>query len=189
MHRRRYLAEGRERSKGPADEDKSIRDGRRNFVQEVISVSNAKMRRFGLPRVIVTDNGTQLVNDPFKGWCEKWKIKQMNTAVAHPQTNGLVERANKSLMLGLKARLGRERVGWRSSNPSRNRHANLLNHSVERSTKQGRDATGFGPHLRKKRDIGNLGSKIQKESGTVLQQASPSGVVQSGRIRVSQERS
>ncbi|GKA89973.1 reverse transcriptase domain-containing protein [Tanacetum coccineum] len=36
----------------------------------------------------------------------------MNTAVAHPQANGLVERANKSLMHGLKARLGRERVGW-----------------------------------------------------------------------------
>ncbi|GJR98185.1 reverse transcriptase domain-containing protein [Tanacetum coccineum] len=42
--------------------------------------------RFGLPRVIVTDNGTQLVNDPFKSWCEKWKIKQMNTVVAHPLT-------------------------------------------------------------------------------------------------------
>ncbi|GJV64288.1 reverse transcriptase domain-containing protein [Tanacetum coccineum] len=68
--------------------------------------------RFGPPRVIVMDNGTQLVNGPFKSWCEKWKIKQMNTAVAHPQANGLVERANKSLMHGLKARLGRERVGW-----------------------------------------------------------------------------
>ncbi|GJV41882.1 reverse transcriptase domain-containing protein [Tanacetum coccineum] len=65
--------------------------------------------KFGLPRVIVTDNETQLVNDPFKSWCEKWKIKQMNIAVAHPQANGLVERANKSLMHGLKARLGQER--------------------------------------------------------------------------------
>ncbi|GKF88164.1 reverse transcriptase domain-containing protein [Tanacetum coccineum] len=36
----------------------------------------------------------------------------MNTAVAHPQANGLVERANKSLMDGIKARLGRERTGW-----------------------------------------------------------------------------
>ncbi|GJS57049.1 hypothetical protein Tco_0651833 [Tanacetum coccineum] len=33
----------------------------------------------------------------------------MNTAVAHPQANGLVERDNKSLMEGIKARLGRER--------------------------------------------------------------------------------
>nr|GFC10754.1 reverse transcriptase domain-containing protein [Tanacetum cinerariifolium] len=68
--------------------------------------------RFALPRVIVTDNETQLVNDSFKSWCEKWKIKQVNTAVAHPQANRLVERANKSLMHGLKSRLGRERVGW-----------------------------------------------------------------------------
>ncbi|GJS08395.1 reverse transcriptase domain-containing protein [Tanacetum coccineum] len=67
---------------------------------------------FGLPRVIMTDNRTQLVNDPFKSWCEKWKIKQMNTAVAHPQANGMVERDNKSLMHSLKAILGRERVRW-----------------------------------------------------------------------------
>ncbi|GKC49852.1 reverse transcriptase domain-containing protein [Tanacetum coccineum] len=38
--------------------------------------------------------------------------EEMNTAVAHPQANGLVERANKSLMEGIKARLGRERAGW-----------------------------------------------------------------------------
>ncbi|GJV85480.1 reverse transcriptase domain-containing protein [Tanacetum coccineum] len=66
--------------------------------------------RFGLPRVIVTDNETQLVNDPFKSWCEKYKIKQMTTVVAHPQANDIVERANKSLMHGLKARLGREKA-------------------------------------------------------------------------------
>ncbi|GJW13784.1 reverse transcriptase domain-containing protein [Tanacetum coccineum] len=52
------------------------------------------------------------VNEPFKSWCEKWKIKQMNTSVAHPQANSLIERANKSLMHGLKGKLGQERVGW-----------------------------------------------------------------------------
>nr|GEV88528.1 hypothetical protein [Tanacetum cinerariifolium] len=40
------------------------------------------------------------------------RIKQMNMVVTHPQANGLVERANKSLMHGLKERLGRERIGW-----------------------------------------------------------------------------
>ncbi|GJW63661.1 putative nucleotidyltransferase, ribonuclease H [Tanacetum coccineum] len=68
--------------------------------------------RFGLPRIIVTDNGAQLVNEPFKGWCTRFKIQQMNTSVAHPQANGLVERANRSLMEGIKTRLGRERAGW-----------------------------------------------------------------------------
>ncbi|GJX51513.1 reverse transcriptase domain-containing protein [Tanacetum coccineum] len=36
----------------------------------------------------------------------------MNTAVAHPQSNGLVERANRSLMEGIKTRLGRKKAGW-----------------------------------------------------------------------------
>ncbi|GKA55394.1 reverse transcriptase domain-containing protein [Tanacetum coccineum] len=36
----------------------------------------------------------------------------MNTAVAHPQANGLVERANRSPMEGIKTRLGREKAGW-----------------------------------------------------------------------------
>ncbi|GJU42211.1 reverse transcriptase domain-containing protein [Tanacetum coccineum] len=36
----------------------------------------------------------------------------MNTAVAHLQANGLLERANKSLMEGIKARLGKDRAGW-----------------------------------------------------------------------------
>ncbi|GJV12265.1 reverse transcriptase domain-containing protein [Tanacetum coccineum] len=65
-----------------------------------------------LPRIIVTDNGAQLVNEPFKGWCTRFKIQQINTSVAHPQANGLVERANRSLMEGIKTRLGRERAGW-----------------------------------------------------------------------------
>ncbi|GKC99013.1 reverse transcriptase domain-containing protein [Tanacetum coccineum] len=36
----------------------------------------------------------------------------MNTVVAYPQANGLVERANKCLIEGIKIRLGRDRVGW-----------------------------------------------------------------------------
>nr|GFB22835.1 putative ribonuclease H-like domain-containing protein [Tanacetum cinerariifolium] len=68
--------------------------------------------RYGLPKIIVTDNGTNFIHDPFKSWCKKLNITQINTAVAHPQANGLVERANKSPMEGIKTRLGRERKGW-----------------------------------------------------------------------------
>ncbi|GJS50812.1 reverse transcriptase domain-containing protein [Tanacetum coccineum] len=68
------------------------------------------MLRYGLPRVIVMDNGAQLVSDPFKSWCTRFEIQQMNTAVAHPQANGLVERANRSLMEGIKTRLGKEKA-------------------------------------------------------------------------------
>ncbi|GJY84648.1 reverse transcriptase domain-containing protein [Tanacetum coccineum] len=44
--------------------------------------------------------------------------EQDNTVVAHPQANGLVDRANKSLMEGIKARLGRERTGWADMLPN-----------------------------------------------------------------------
>ncbi|GJW74775.1 reverse transcriptase domain-containing protein [Tanacetum coccineum] len=60
---------------------------------------------FGLPREIVSDNGKQLCENPFKDWCEKLCIRQCFASVKHPQINGLVERANRSLGEGIKARL------------------------------------------------------------------------------------
>ncbi|GJS97289.1 reverse transcriptase domain-containing protein [Tanacetum coccineum] len=68
--------------------------------------------RYRLPKIIVTDNGTNFIHDPFKSWCKKLNTTQINTVVAHPQANGLVEMANRSLMEGIKTRLGRERKGW-----------------------------------------------------------------------------
>ncbi|GJX63105.1 reverse transcriptase domain-containing protein, partial [Tanacetum coccineum] len=45
--------------------------------------------------------------------CDSCQIHAlMNTAVAHPQANGLVEKANRSLMEGIKTRLGREKARW-----------------------------------------------------------------------------
>ncbi|GKA39458.1 reverse transcriptase domain-containing protein [Tanacetum coccineum] len=53
--------------------------------------------RFDLPGEIVSDNGKQFRDNPFKDWCEKLCIRQCFASVKHPQTNDLVERANKSL--------------------------------------------------------------------------------------------
>ncbi|GJU05966.1 reverse transcriptase domain-containing protein [Tanacetum coccineum] len=47
----------------------------------------------------------KLVDNPFKDWCEKLCIRQHFASVKHPQTNGLVERANRILGEGIKARL------------------------------------------------------------------------------------
>ncbi|GJX96254.1 reverse transcriptase domain-containing protein [Tanacetum coccineum] len=58
--------------------------------------------RFGLPREIFS----------FKDWCEKLKIIQRFASVKHPQSNRLVERANKSLGEGIKARLGEGNKNW-----------------------------------------------------------------------------
>ncbi|GJT56653.1 reverse transcriptase domain-containing protein [Tanacetum coccineum] len=62
--------------------------------------------RFGLPGEIISDNGKQFSDNPFKDWFEKLNIARLFTSVKHLQSNGLVERANRSLGEGIKARLG-----------------------------------------------------------------------------------
>ncbi|GJW23203.1 reverse transcriptase domain-containing protein [Tanacetum coccineum] len=52
---------------------------------------------FGLPGEIISDNGKQFRDNPFKDLCEKLRIHQCFAFVKHPQANGLVERGNRSL--------------------------------------------------------------------------------------------
>nr|GEX21562.1 reverse transcriptase domain-containing protein [Tanacetum cinerariifolium] len=52
------------------------------------------------------DNSKQFADNPFKDWCDKLNITQRFASVKHPQSNELVERANRSLGEGIKARLG-----------------------------------------------------------------------------------
>ncbi|GJW84784.1 reverse transcriptase domain-containing protein [Tanacetum coccineum] len=68
--------------------------------------------RFGLPGEIISDNGKQFRDDPFKDLCEKLCINQHFASVKHPQTNGLVERANRSLGEGIKARMEARSKNW-----------------------------------------------------------------------------
>ncbi|GJY42976.1 reverse transcriptase domain-containing protein [Tanacetum coccineum] len=71
-----------------------------------------KAARFGLPGKIVSDNGKQFRDNPFKDRCEKLCIRQCFASMKHPQTNGLVERANISLGEGIKARLDERSKDW-----------------------------------------------------------------------------
>ncbi|GKF36895.1 reverse transcriptase domain-containing protein [Tanacetum coccineum] len=68
--------------------------------------------RFGLPGEIVYDNGKQFSDNSFKDWCEKLCIRQCFASVKHLQANGLVERANRSLGEGIKARLDERSKDW-----------------------------------------------------------------------------
>nr|GEV52520.1 reverse transcriptase domain-containing protein [Tanacetum cinerariifolium] len=68
--------------------------------------------RFGISGEIISDNGKQFSDNPFKDWCDKLTITQRFTSVKHPQSNGLVERANRSLGEGIKSRLGEGNKNW-----------------------------------------------------------------------------
>nr|GEU33198.1 reverse transcriptase domain-containing protein [Tanacetum cinerariifolium] len=61
--------------------------------------------RFGIPGEKVLDNGKQFSDNPFKDSCDKLNITQRFASVKHPQSNGLVERANRSLGEGIKSHL------------------------------------------------------------------------------------
>jgi len=63
------------------------------------------IHRFGIPNVIITDNGTQFTGKKFLDFCDRHHIRVNWSAVAHPQTNGQVECANGMILQGLKPRI------------------------------------------------------------------------------------
>jgi hypothetical protein len=50
--------------------------------------------RFGVPKAITIDNGTQFDDETFKAFCDQIGTKIHFASVRHPESNGLVERAN-----------------------------------------------------------------------------------------------
>ena len=54
--------------------------------------------RFGIPGILISDNGKQFASNPFREWCEELKIKQNFTSVAHPQANGQTEVTNRTIL-------------------------------------------------------------------------------------------
>jgi hypothetical protein len=60
--------------------------------------------RFGVPNRVITDNGTQFTSQYFQEYCEDMGIQLCFASVAHPRSNGQVERANAEILRGLKIR-------------------------------------------------------------------------------------
>jgi hypothetical protein len=57
--------------------------------------------RFGVPKAITVDNGTQFDAKTFKDFCDQIGMKIHFASVRHPESNGLVERANGIIMTGI----------------------------------------------------------------------------------------
>ena len=61
--------------------------------------------RYGIPHSIITDNGTNFAQGELKDYCYDLGIRLDLASVAHPQSNGQVERANGLILAGVKPRL------------------------------------------------------------------------------------
>jgi hypothetical protein len=56
---------------------------------------------FGVSKAITVDNGTQFDSEAFREFCEQIGTKIHFASVHHPESNGLVERANDIIMTGI----------------------------------------------------------------------------------------
>ena len=74
--------------------------------------------RFGVLRVLVSDNRQQFDNTPFRDFCEQVRIKNHYSSPSHPQANGQAEIANRSLLKIIKTWLEGAKGVWPDELPS-----------------------------------------------------------------------
>lgn len=74
--------------------------------------------RFGVPKILIFDNGTQFDGRLFRGFCEDLKIEFYNSTLAYPQSNGQAEASNKTILDGLKKQLEKAKGKWVEELPS-----------------------------------------------------------------------
>uniref|UniRef100_A0A8C1WPE3 ribonuclease H n=1 Tax=Cyprinus carpio TaxID=7962 RepID=A0A8C1WPE3_CYPCA len=68
--------------------------------------------RVGIPREILTDQGTPFMSWTMADLCRLLKVKQLRTTVYHPQTDGLVKRFNQTLKQMLRCVAADDRRDW-----------------------------------------------------------------------------
>lgn len=61
--------------------------------------------RYRIPKIIISNNGTQFLSQMIRDWCKSMTIQQRFVSVAHPQANGYVESTNRFMSEGIKKRL------------------------------------------------------------------------------------
>uniref|UniRef100_A0A2N9GE62 Uncharacterized protein n=1 Tax=Fagus sylvatica TaxID=28930 RepID=A0A2N9GE62_FAGSY len=75
-------------------------------------VWKAVICRFGIPRVLVSDNGKQFDNPRFRQFSQELGIHNHYSSPGHPQANGQVEVTNRSLLKLIKTRLEGAKGLW-----------------------------------------------------------------------------
>ena len=68
--------------------------------------------QFSIPRSIMFDNGGQFDNRVYQNFCQELKIKNLYSTPRYPQSNGLAEASNKTLLITLKKRLDSAKGKW-----------------------------------------------------------------------------
>ena len=68
--------------------------------------------RFGVPQVLISDNGLQFDSKAFRRYCCELGITNRYSTPTYPQGNGQAEASNKVIVNGLKKRLDDAKGRW-----------------------------------------------------------------------------
>ena len=68
--------------------------------------------RFGIPTVLVSDNGRQFDTPVFKKFCSGYGIANHYLSPEHPQANGQVEVTNRTILQSINTRLNKAKGLW-----------------------------------------------------------------------------
>ena len=68
--------------------------------------------QFGVPYVLISDNGLQFDSKMFRRYCGELRIINRYSTPAYPQGNGQAEAVNKVIVNGLKKRLDDAKGKW-----------------------------------------------------------------------------
>ncbi|RVW54843.1 Gag-Pol polyprotein, partial [Vitis vinifera] len=68
--------------------------------------------RFGIPQIIIADNGPQFDSIAFRNFCSELNIRNSYSTPRYPQSNGQAEATNKTLINALKKRLEQAKGKW-----------------------------------------------------------------------------
>jgi len=91
--------------------------------------------RYGAPRYLLSDQGSQFTSELLHLVCNVWNIKRIRTSPFHPQTNGKVEKFNSTLCDMLSSYVNDDRDDW-------NKYLPLVLYSYRTSDNP---STGFTP--------------------------------------------
>lgn len=119
----------------------------RVFFDEIIS-------RYKIPKILLTDQGTQFTSEMFKNTCKLLGIKKLQTTANHPQANGNLERTHATLKNYIKCYIKDAHDTW---DKWLRQAAYVYNNSVHFSTKFAPMELLFGFN-------GGIPNDIKKES-------------------------
>jgi transposase InsO family protein len=72
--------------------------------QSIVKFIKSIICKFRVPERVITDNWSQFTRGGFQGYCEDLGIQICYASIAHPESNGQVERANTEILKCLKTR-------------------------------------------------------------------------------------